>query len=217
MSRVYNTNCCGVKEIHGIQDERPDQSVRVAGEFIKGGGRMGMFIFTCNDVSKGKGKGTGDVLMQYILDNKLGTVTQTKSVKNRNTSRIICLYAWEYDYDALLKFTDVLIVEEKKRREDMLLKIEEYKKKMPIGTIVSVNPEHKSKVYSGNYFRSKATIESFDKYPNCLILRMTSGVTWNFYLSEMCYLQIEKKADAKKPTKRAKVVTKANTLAYDLF
>lgn len=204
MSSVYNTSCCGVKELHGIQDESVLTSIRNACQWISNSGRAGIFTFTCNDANKGVGKSTGDILMKYILDNKLGTVTQSKIVTNRNTGNRICHYAWEFDYKACCEKYKGLSKEETARKKEMEKLHKEIPKLFPIGTLVYVPEKKHDLIISGSRFRGMAvvmrhgTVNTNNGY--FIVLNLENGYTgWNVPESNTIHFKKCTKAMSKTP------------------
>lgn len=106
---VTNLQCCGVKEIHGIQNVHMLTDMAGMGEIkhepllipeiieriqicYNGIARhRPFFLFTDNDTKR---KNIGGQLADYIEANKLGTVQRSPLAHNHNSANNITVYLW---------------------------------------------------------------------------------------------------------------------------
>jgi hypothetical protein len=94
--RVDGTNCCGVDEIDGLENNTPEEIVY--GSYNANKGNCAYYTFT--DVEDGNGDGVA----KYIRANKLGTITRAPIALNPNSGNRIKIWIWTVDHAAMEKF-----------------------------------------------------------------------------------------------------------------
>jgi hypothetical protein len=97
---IKETSCCGVIELEGIASISPrDAVVEICSQEDIGGNRYANFRFI---IFTGVVKELyGQKLKKYILDNKLGTIIETRAGLNPNSHNIIKVWVWTLDRRAL--------------------------------------------------------------------------------------------------------------------
>lgn len=127
---VCGMHCCGVREIHGIQnyhtlqrwnkdgrvyDKRecfrvmPEDIVTkvIASHGTQNEGRARPFYIFIDNFDYGiekKRKAAGQELLEYIVEHKLGKVFRTGKEMNENSGNKIECFTWVIDWAKLLKF-----------------------------------------------------------------------------------------------------------------
>ena len=101
MINIGHTTCCGIKDIDGISNTTPKETIRQVGKRVLEGNRFAFIMFSSNDGDKKNGY--GDQLKKYIEKHGYGTVIATESAKNPNSERMIKGFLWQVDVDAVMK------------------------------------------------------------------------------------------------------------------
>lgn len=101
MAYLDDTNCCGIKEIDGLEGEHnPHYVLRgILRDWWNGGYHEGsgygncafIFFSTTNHYTKGIGK----TLTDYIHAHKLGRVTRSRPLVNPNSGNKVTMWMWE--------------------------------------------------------------------------------------------------------------------------
>lgn len=103
MSSVEEMNCCGLRELHHIgQDWGPKQTILTFCEdrFNDDEGITRPFVIFTDVASRSAGKR----LHKFILENRLGEVTKSKTRVNGNTDHKIIMWTWSVNHTALKKW-----------------------------------------------------------------------------------------------------------------
>lgn len=87
MSDIRATECCGIDEIYNL--DAPLETITDVCENRLSGDICAIYLF--HDAVRYK---NGTKLAKYILDNDLGTVVETKSVRNPNSGRMVKAWLW---------------------------------------------------------------------------------------------------------------------------
>lgn len=87
---LQETSCCGLRDIEGLCERTPKEAmINVCYDFFRDEMDSAFILFT--GVTK---KRYGQKFKKYILDNKLGTVIETESKRNPNSSNRIKTWVW---------------------------------------------------------------------------------------------------------------------------
>ena len=94
--------CCGINELTPITDNtnNPKQTIKDACYQIYERGEKGAFVFF-SDTGKKK---AGINLKNFILENNLGTITESKSMINPNSRHKLQMWIWELNKRNLKNF-----------------------------------------------------------------------------------------------------------------
>lgn len=86
---LSNTTCCGVDEMEGLEYDPLQNMLQYCEErFIMG--ETQAFVLITDAVKNGNGRR----LVNFILNNKLGSVISTESKKNPNSGNYIRAWLW---------------------------------------------------------------------------------------------------------------------------
>ncbi len=97
---IYETHCCGLRELHHINEGSNEDIVERAYECIfEYMEDFAFFVFT-DEVSEGNGTS----LAKFIVENNLGRITKSRSRVNPNTGHTIKIWVWEIKHDNLKKW-----------------------------------------------------------------------------------------------------------------
>lgn len=99
---IQTLNCCGINEIDGIGDYKrePEKIVRdVCDRYFESTIKCAYYIFS--DIGK---KTAGKTLADYILKNKLGTITLPKTKINPNSKNSLNMWIWSINAANLKKY-----------------------------------------------------------------------------------------------------------------
>lgn len=102
MIEFRGLDCCGVYEIHGIQQEgkTPKSIVKeIAVDYFYENSRCAYYIFTCQS-----SKSIGKRLAKFVESNGLGTVTTLTSKRNPNSGNMIKMWMWAVNMGGLNKY-----------------------------------------------------------------------------------------------------------------
>lgn len=114
--QLNRTMCCGLRELHGIQDIAPDQRGYVrsftSSEIISfvvtqmtHNGRNGAFVtFAAADGHGPMFNKVGEDLAKYIRAKKLGTLSAPRASRNPNSENMLRVWLWRVDRVALRKW-----------------------------------------------------------------------------------------------------------------
>jgi len=104
---ICNTSCCGVVDISGITEQgvTPKSIIKdICYERIVERKGFAFAIFT--DICR---QNKGKALAKFILDNNLGTITESKSKVNPNSRNPLKIWTWAVDQKRLSKYWDKII------------------------------------------------------------------------------------------------------------
>lgn len=104
----YFPGCCGVRILDGVRDGTAEDSVRATAIYDSNRSPFVVFstVVSCPDGDKvhlgryAKDPDVGNILRQYIIDNKLGDVVTTPQAASW-TNNILQVFLWTPDWDAL--------------------------------------------------------------------------------------------------------------------
>ena len=92
---------CGVKQLFGL-NARPEVIIRQVFRAIGGYHRWAHLVFS--DVVCSHGRSGGSKLAAFIEEHKLGDIVMSKCKTNPNTGRLIAVWVWTSDRDAIEAF-----------------------------------------------------------------------------------------------------------------
>ncbi len=172
MSQFKGTMCCGLREFYGLcNDPKADMATLCLGWFTKNayGDTHGAFI-VFSDVSKGN----ASKLAKFITDNDLGTIQETDAVHNPSSNHQLVVYLYTPDNKKLKDWGE---------KEKVIFS-------MPIGAIVRIAPDQRTKMERGHLFDGSALylgIRSGVIY----LQRMDqlTGTIWSLSMIEGRYLE----------------------------
>lgn len=101
MSDVQSLYCCGIKELHGIQDgETPEELLEQEGfSILNSCAFVIMSDAEMNDRKKGKkAHAEGRAMRAFIRKNKLGTLQTIRSKMNPNSGNRVQMYVWHVNH-----------------------------------------------------------------------------------------------------------------------
>lgn len=93
MAFLVETECCGIRQLEGIQGNSAELNCAQAAEGWFGGDLDGAFIF----FSAVRGYDEGKELTGYIRKNKLGKVFKTDALRNPNSGNMLTMWVWQVD------------------------------------------------------------------------------------------------------------------------
>lgn len=176
------TACCGVKELERIEGKSHEKIIYDVGhDIVEEAIKMAFLTFTSNCGEKGYGVD----LMNYIIENKLGSVIATPAKKNPNTQRMVKLFVWDVDVPKIKKLYQ-------KKKEDDAKKAEKLLGVLKIGDVVRIKDGCSPKVDSGNRFSNQKKIAGLDMDRSRPMILLQDGISfgyWYYRLDEAQYLE----------------------------
>lgn len=102
MAYLAETECCGIRELDGVEEQSAERSALDAAYYWFEHDKDGAHIFFSVTNRKLHGKN----LAAYIIKNKLGTVIKTSPTKNPNSGNMLTMWVWTVNKATFRAFWD---------------------------------------------------------------------------------------------------------------
>lgn len=101
MADLEDTSCCGIREIHDLEDSSPETLAQVGEQRYEGNNKCTFITFS--DAIRYR---HGEALCSYIRNNGLGKVITSEAKKNPKSGNMIRMYCWTVNDKAFKKWYD---------------------------------------------------------------------------------------------------------------
>lgn len=101
MADLYTTQCCGIRELNGVEGADAEELLLDAARQHTTCGRSAAYIFfSCTAPYKKNVK----KLAALIKKNKLGKVTMTEAIRNPNSGNSLTMWVWRVENQKLRSY-----------------------------------------------------------------------------------------------------------------
>lgn len=96
MPTIEHTQCCGIKEIDGVEGSHPKEFLLDIADAIMSGAEDAAFYFF-SDIGDAQ---NGKAIAAFLKRNKLGKITKTGAKRNPNSGNRLHMWVWNIDLKA---------------------------------------------------------------------------------------------------------------------
>lgn len=101
MAELVETQCCGIRELDGVQGSNAGEIVlNAAQQWCEDDMDAAFIFFSVIDMYAS----TGKALQEYIKKQKLGSVTRMRPTHNPNSGNMLTMYVWRVNKTNLRRY-----------------------------------------------------------------------------------------------------------------